>query len=130
MKPEVKVNISIDVASLESGLAFYQGLFGFEEVARPFPTMAILDAGTTSICVHEKAEGSQSSETSSDTRRYARHWTPVHLDFHVDALTPFVDQVTAAGGVVERLFLAEGPRPVAFCADPFGNGFCIIAQRR
>src|SRR5690606_5614712 len=82
----------------------------------------------TSSCVHEESEGSASSSASTDLRRYQRHWTPVHLDFHVDTLTPIVDGIMEAGGQVERLLLTEGPRPVAFCADPFGNGFCVVAR--
>jgi hypothetical protein len=52
----------------------------------------------------------------------------VHIDFHVPALTPIVDAIKVAGGSVELEFHNLGPRPAAFCADPFGNGFCVIAK--
>ena len=130
MTQGITVNISIDVPELEAGLAFYQAVFRFEEVARPFDTMAVLNAGNASICVHGKHEGSESSAASGEPRRYARHWTPVHLDFHVENLMPIVDKITEAGGQIEQLLLDQGPRPVAFCSDPFGNGFCVIAKAR
>lgn len=122
------VNLSIDVPDLSAGLAFYGAVFGMRETARPFPTMAVLDANNVTVCLHEKPEGSRSSAASDAPRRYARHWTPVHLDLHVPLLDPVIARVTAAGGQVEQVFRSEGPRPAAFCSDPFGNGFCVIAR--
>lgn len=130
MTQGITVNISIDVPSLDAGLSFYQAVFGFEEIARPFETMSVLDAGNASICVHERSEGTESSASSGEARRYVRHWTPVHLDFHVENLMPIVEKITLAGGNIEQLLLDMGPRPVAFCSDPFGNGFCVIAKAR
>jgi extradiol dioxygenase family protein len=46
------VHLSIDVPDLEAGLRFYREVFGFVETARPFPTMAILDANNVSVCMH------------------------------------------------------------------------------
>src|SRR6185295_15699876 len=77
------VHVSIDVPELEAGLRFYGEVFGFVETARPFPTMAILDANNVSVCMHAKAAGSKSSSVGAEQRRYERHWTPVHLDLHV-----------------------------------------------
>lgn len=126
-EPRPVVNISIDVPDLEAGLRFYGAVFGFVETARPFASMAVLDANNVTLCLHAKAEGSASS-TQGGPRHYARHWTPVHLDLHVAALAPVVARIEAEGGTVERMFLTGGPRPAAFCSDPFGNGFCVIAQ--
>lgn len=124
----VKINLSIDVPDLTAGLMFYGRVFGITETARPFPSMAILDGGNVTICMHEKKAGSESSPGSGAQRTYARHWTPVHMDFHVPALTPIVEAIRAASGSVELEFHNHGPRPAAFCADPFGNGFCVIAK--
>jgi predicted enzyme related to lactoylglutathione lyase len=123
-----KVHLSIDVPVLEDGLTFYSRVFGFIETARPFPTMAILDAGNLTVCMHQKATGSTSSPGSSDARRYQRHWTPVHMDLHVADFEDAVDKVRNAGGTVETEFRDQGPKPAAFCADPFGNGFCVIGE--
>ncbi|WP_196258725.1 VOC family protein [Pelagibacterium limicola] len=128
MEHQIRDNVSIDVPSLEAGLHFYGADFGFKELARPFPTMAVLDGGNLTICMHGKVEGTESSEGSGEKRHYTRHWTPVHLDFHVPSLSDFVEKIRANGGSIEREFKSEGPKPAAFCADPFGNGFCVIAE--
>ena len=26
-------------------------------------------------------------------------------------------------------YKTQGPKPVAFCSDPFGNGFCVLGER-
>jgi len=123
-----RVNVSIDVHELEAGLRFYGSVFGFVETARPFPTMAVLDANNLSVCLHEKAAGSKSSAASTDLRHYERHWTPVHLDLHVPDFDAVLAKIRAAGGAVENEFRSEGPKPAAFCSDPFGNGFCVIGE--
>lgn len=123
------VHVSIDVPELEAGLRFYGRVFGFVEQARPFPTMAVLDANNVSVCMHEKASGSRSSTAGEAKRHYERHWTPVHLDLHVHDFDAVLDEVRAAGGTIENEFRDQGPMPVAFCGDPFGNGFCVIGER-
>lgn len=123
------VHLSIDVPNLEAGLRFYGNVFGFIEKSRPFPTMAILDAQNLTVCMHEKAAGTTSSAGGSDVRRYERHWTPVHLDLHVPDLDAVLEKIRAEGGLIENEFRTQGPRPVAFCSDPFGNGFCVIGER-
>lgn len=124
------VHVSIDVPELEAGLRFYGAVFGFVEKARPFPTMAILDASNVTVCMHEKAAGTRSSPGGADERRYERHWTPVHLDLHVPDLDAVLTKVRAGGGMVESEFRTQGPMPVAFCSDPFGNGFCVRLLRQ
>lgn len=120
------VHVSIDVPDLTAGLAFYGRAFGLREVARPFPTMAVCDGNNVTVCLHQKAEGTASSGEDTPPRRYDRHWTPVHLDLHVPDFDAALTAVRDAGGTVEREFHGTGPRPAAFCADPFGNGFCVI----
>jgi predicted enzyme related to lactoylglutathione lyase len=122
------VHVSIDVPDLESGLRFYAEVFGFVETARPFATMAILDANNVSVCMHQKATGSKSSPIGSELRHYERHWTPVHLDLHVPDFDTVLAKARSAGGVIESEYRNQGPRPVAFCSDPFGNGFCVIGD--
>jgi len=129
-KPRARatVNVSIDVPDLEAGLRFYASVFGFAETARPFPTMAILDANNVTVCMHAKPAGSKSSPAGADVRRYERHWTPVHLDLHVREFDAALEKVRAEGGTIENEFRSEGPKPAAFCSDPFGNGFCVIGD--
>jgi predicted enzyme related to lactoylglutathione lyase len=110
------VHVSIDVPDLEAGLRFYGEVFGFVKAALPFPTMAILDANNVSVCMHEKAAGSKSSSAGSDGRRYERHWTPVHLDLHVEDFDAVLSDVRAHGGAIENEFRTQGPKPAAFCS--------------
>ncbi|MFI4936040.1 MAG: VOC family protein [Caulobacterales bacterium] len=68
----------------------------------------------------------QTGQGNRRGRRYERHWTPVHVDFHVDDFEAFLAKAVNAGGKCEQKF-EGGPRPpVAFCSDPFGNGFCVL----
>ena len=78
--------------------------------------------------VYGWAAAVKSSSTGADVRRYERHWTPVHLDLHVADLDAVLTQVRAGGGRVENEFRTQGPKPAAFCSDPFGNGFCVIGE--
>ena len=50
------------------------------------------------------------------------------LDLHVEDFDAVLDNVRAQGGTVENEFRTQGPRPAAFCSDPFGNGFCVIGE--
>lgn len=124
----VSVSFSIDVPDLEQGVRFYSS-FGFTRVAEPYPGVLVLRAGDTSMCLLEKPAGSKPSPNTLDVRNYQRHWTPVHLDFHVEDLGEAIEKATAAGAIVEQKF--DTPNgAAAFCSDPFGHGFCLIARRR
>lgn len=129
MSDRPTVHVSIDVPDLDAGLRFYGAVFGFVETARPFPTMAILDANNVTVCMHQKAVGTPPAPGTADRRHYERHWTPVHLDLHVTDFDAKLAAVRAAGGTIEHEFRDQGPKPAAFCADPFGNGFCILGER-
>jgi predicted enzyme related to lactoylglutathione lyase len=126
----MKYSVSIDVPDLAQGIAFYTAVFGAEEVARPIPVYAVMRTGDQSFGIIEKAEGSQPAPESDDRRHYTRHWTPVHMDIQVDDFDGTLARLEDAGGTVERLFETEGRPRTAFCADPFGHGFCLMETRR
>ena len=125
----ITFSVSVDVPSLESAVTFYSAAFGFAKVAEPYPGVAILRAGEMSLCLLEKPPGSKPSPGTADARRYERHWTPVHLDFHVDDMEEAIARVVAAGAVVEQRFDNPEHGSAAFCGDPFGHGFCLLEQR-
>ena len=54
-----------------------------------------------------KAGGSVATRTADCRRDYARHWTPVHLDFEVEQVEQVAEQVVLAGGTMEELKTAE-----------------------
>ena len=125
----ITVSISIDVPDVAKGVAFYTDAFGFAKIAEPYPGVVVLKVGETTITLLEKCEHSKPSPNTQDARHYERHWTPVHLDFHVDDFTAALDKALKAGAVKEQFF--ENPKhgSAAFCADPFGNGFCLLERK-
>lgn len=125
----MRMGVTLDVPDIAAGIAFYGGLFGFSETARPHPAYAVLRAGDQVLGLMEKAAGSRPTPAEAPRRDYARHWTPVHLDFHVDDFDTACAGVTALGGTVEEIHRAPGRPAVAFCSDPFGHGFCLLGPR-
>jgi predicted enzyme related to lactoylglutathione lyase len=124
------MSVSVDVPSLEEGIAFYSQAFGFTKVAAPAPGVAVLEAGAAVLCLLEKAAGTKPSPATSDRRRYERHWTPVHVDIHVDDLRAALARALKAGAEQEQVFESAEHGSAAFCSDPFGHGFCLIEERR
>jgi predicted enzyme related to lactoylglutathione lyase len=101
-------------------------VFGLTETARPIATYAILACGNAQIGIMEKPAGSKPAQGSDETRHYGRHWTPVHVDFHVDDFEAVLARALQAGALCEQKYEMPGRPPIAFCSDPFGNGFCIL----
>jgi predicted enzyme related to lactoylglutathione lyase len=124
------VSISIDVPSLAEGIAFYAGAFGFTKKAEPVPGVVVLEGRNLELCLLEKPAGSRPAPDTDDWRRYARHWTPVHLDFHVDDLHVALERAVALGAKREQLFENAEHGSAAFCSDPFGHGFCLLERKR
>jgi len=89
--------------------------------------MAILSVENTDIYLQEKASGTTPLASSDIVRDYKRHWTPVHLDFICDNVDAVVAKVLAYGGLHEGGEKGEWGS-IAYCADPFGNGFCVINE--
>ncbi len=126
----ISVSVSVDVPNMADGVKFYTSAFGFSKVAEPIPGVVVLRAGESEICLLEKAPGSKPSGHTQETRHYGRHWTPVHMDFHVDDLKAALARALEAGAKQEQLFDNPKYPSVAFCSDPFGHGFCLIERRK
>jgi len=124
------VSISIDVPNLAQAILFYSNAFGFTKLSEPAPGVVVLKAGNSEICLLEKRAGSQPSGHTQEKRRYERHWTPVHLDIHVDDLDVALSQAIGAGAKQEQVFKNPEHGSAAFCSDPFGHGFCLIQRKR
>ncbi len=121
--------VTIDVPDLEAGVAFYRDGLGFEERVRPLPAYVVMTNGKAQIGLMQKDAGTKPAPKSEDTRSYERHWTPVHADFHVADFADALDRLRQAGATIEQE-LGGGDLPdIAFCADPFGHGFCLIGPR-
>jgi catechol 2,3-dioxygenase-like lactoylglutathione lyase family enzyme len=122
----MKYSVSIDVPRLDEGLRFYRDALGLAEVARPVATYVILKCGNCEIGLIEKSAGSKPANGCDEVRRYERHWTPVHIDFHVEDFEAFLAKAINAGAKCEQKFEGVARPPIAFCSDPFGNGFCVV----
>lgn len=122
----MKYSVTIDVPQLEEGLRFYRDALGLIEVARPIPSYAILKCGSAQIGLIEKPAGTTPAKGAGDVRRYERHWTPVHIDFQVDDFKTTLARAVNADGICEQKCEGGARPPIAFCSDPFGNGFCIM----
>ncbi|RYY51731.1 MAG: VOC family protein, partial [Comamonadaceae bacterium] len=59
-------------------------------------------------------------------RDYARHWTPVHLDFVVQGIDAAVQRLVAAGATLERPIADRRWGRMASLADPFGHGIDLL----
>ena len=92
--------------------------------------MAVLHANNPTVCLHETPAGRLSAGEGSPPRDCGRDWTPVHRDLHAADVDGVLVQLNEASGRIERLSRDAGPRPVASCADPFGNGLWIIGPSR
>ena len=117
--------VNVDVDDLERGIAFYVRAFGLR-VSRRFPGAAELEGGPSPIYLLEKAAGSPPFPGSARERDYARHWTPVHLDFVVHDLEGAVERATRAGARHEGGIAVHAWGRMATMADPWGHGFCLL----
>jgi predicted enzyme related to lactoylglutathione lyase len=123
------VSVSIDVPSLAEGVAFYCSAFGFSKKSEPVPGVAVLQGLNVELCLLEKHAGSTPAPETADRRKFDRHWTPVHLDFHVDNLQAALQRVEALGAKREQVFENPEHGSAAFCSDPFGHGFCLLERK-
>ena len=117
--------VNIDVDDLDRATAFYCHGLGLQ-VGRHFGDWLELVGGTSPIYLLPKDSGSAISPASSETRDYARHWTPVHLDFIVEDIDAAVARALAAGAGLEQPVSTSAWGRLAVMADPFGHGFCFV----
>jgi predicted enzyme related to lactoylglutathione lyase len=116
--------VNIDVPDLASAEAFYTEALGLTVTRRFGDSGAELSGLPVKLYLLEKPEGSMGA--GEDPRRYARHWTPVHLDIVVDDLDAALTRATAAGATLDAAPRAHVWGRIAVLADPFGNGFCLM----
>ena len=122
----IGVHAYVEVSDLDRALAFYVGGLGLRE-GRRFTSRWVELAGA-SIPIHLLARPEPEFRIGTATRKrdYARHWTPVHLDFVVEDLETAVDRALAAGGVLDRDIVDHHYWRMANVGDPFGNGVDLI----
>src|SRR3954462_2548134 len=121
-----RVLLNLDVADIERAVAFYTAAFELR-VGRRFDNAFVELLGAEApIYLLQKESGSLPFETAEQGRRYARHWTPLHLDFVVDDLEAALARALAAGAVLEAPASQHAYGRLALLHDPFGHGFCLL----
>ena len=119
--------INIDVPDLTAGEHFYTNALGLTAARRFDDDIVELTGCEVPIYLILKPAGSATGPGGGDFRHYNRHWTPVHPDFSVADLGDAIARARAAGAVQEGETLDLPYGRQAMFADPFGNGFCLIA---
>ena len=118
--------VNIDVDDLGRATDFYCTVFGLT-VGRRFGIDGVeLIGAAAPVYLLRKKSGTPVSNASGETRRYDRHWTPVHLDFVVADIDLAVRRALAAGARAEQPVKTSNWGKLALMADPFGHGFCFV----
>jgi len=118
--------VNIDVPDVEAGIAFYTAAIGLEVGRRFDEDFVELTGADAPIYLLRKDGGTPIGPTGGDTRRYERHWTPVHPDFTVEDMDSAIARAVAAGAMQEGETCDAAYGRLAMFADPFGHGFCLI----
>jgi catechol 2,3-dioxygenase-like lactoylglutathione lyase family enzyme len=121
----VNLLVNIDVDDLEKATRFYCDALGLS-VGRRFDGWLELVGAAAPIYLLPKAAGTPVSPRAKQKRDYARHWTPVHLDFVVPDLRAALKRALAAGATLEQEVGTHAYGHLALLADPWGNGFCLL----
>ncbi|HYP75221.1 MAG TPA: VOC family protein [Polyangiaceae bacterium] len=118
--------LNLDVDDIDRAIAFYTRAFELQ-VGRRF------DAGFIELLGAEaplylllKSADSAPFEGATHPRSYARHWTPLHLDWVVTDLDAAIARALAAGAVLEAEPSHHAYGRLALLHDPFGHGFCFL----
>jgi predicted enzyme related to lactoylglutathione lyase len=113
----MKCEICIDVDDIAQAVRFYEEGIGLS-VAKHETEWAELKLGEQTIWLMKVSAG----KGATITRKYSRHWTPVHLDIHVDDIDQTIKRAVAAGGKLE----ARPKASLANLVDPSGNGVDLV----
>ena len=121
--------LNVDVPDVEAATQFYVETFGLV-VGRRLGAVGVelLGAGVP-IYLLAKPEGSEPFAGAGAGRTYARHWTPVHMDFEVNDIHAARARAVANGASTEGEVSEQAFGLLALLTDPFGHGLCLIEFR-
>lgn len=119
--------VNIDVDDLGKAIDFYEQALGLSLLRRLFnSSVAEMSGATSQIFLIEQPAASNPTKEPGTQRSYARHWTPVHIDFEVDDVIVARERAIAAGAKPEGQVSDAKWGRLARMSDPFGHGFCLI----
>ena len=122
----MKILINLDVPELGPAIEFYRAALGLH-VARVIDhDVAELTDGSSVFYLLQKPAGSSPVTDRAEVRQYARHWTPVHIDFVVDNVDEAAKRAVSAGARQESNCVEWRGSKCITLSDPFGHGFCLI----
>jgi catechol 2,3-dioxygenase-like lactoylglutathione lyase family enzyme len=121
------IRICIDVNDLKRAIAFYTRGLGLRLGRRLGADWAELLGGSSPIDLLANAAGTAPlGEAQPQRRDYARHWTPVHLDFVVQDIDAVAERLVELGARLERPISDRRWGRMASIADPFGHGIDLL----
>jgi len=120
----MRILLNLDVPDLALAERFYCEAFGLRPGRRLGPAVLELLGAQAPIYLLQKAEGSAGA--AGHARRYARHWSPLHLDVVVEDLDPALARALAAGARQEGTVREAPWGRIVQVADPFGHGWCLL----
>ncbi|MFN2548160.1 MAG: VOC family protein [Myxococcales bacterium] len=118
--------VNVDVPDLAAAEDFYVRAFGLEPGRRFGSSGVELHGASAPIYLLVKAAGTVPFAEAPAGRDYARHWTPVHLDFAVDDLDAALQRALDAGARLEGGVVTRKWGRMANLSDPFGHGICLL----
>lgn len=119
--------VNIDVDDLEKSIAFYEQGLGLSLSRRLFDaTVAEMRGASSRLFLIQQPAASAPTKDPGILRNYARHWTPVHIDFEVDDIVAARERAIEAGAKSEGDISNATWGRLARMSDPFGHGFCLI----
>jgi predicted enzyme related to lactoylglutathione lyase len=122
----MQLYVNIDVDDVDKAVAFYTIGLGLQLSRRLFDgAVAELAGASSPIQLLQKASASVTAQGAA-RRDYARHWTPVHLDFCVDDLDAALQRALDAGAILEGEVREHAWGRIATLGDPFGHGLCLM----
>lgn len=122
----MRVIVNIDVPNLAQAIRFYTAALGLTLNRIIDDDVAELTGASSVLYLLQNAPGSHFAHAMPQGRDYARHWTPVHMDFVVEDLQAAVERAIDAGAIRESECVEwNGSKCISF-SDPFGHGFCLI----
>jgi lactoylglutathione lyase len=113
----MKLEICIDVDDVDRAVKFYGQGLGLT-VLKHEKDWAQLQLEKQTFWLMRVDAGPQ----GPISRDFHRHWTPVHLDFHVDDIDEVLKRALASGGKLE----SRPKQDLANLADPSGNGIDLV----
>jgi predicted enzyme related to lactoylglutathione lyase len=123
----LELRLCIDVPDLQRALDFYTAALGLTVGRRKGDAWAEVLGASAPLDLLANAQGTPATSGTSSVRDYGRHWTPIHFDVVVEDLEAALSRALAAGATLDRAVQVQPWGRMANLADPFGNGFCLLA---